>query len=198
MATNFFFKNRLNGCPALIIKVILTFVFAVWLSQHYWDTCINSLQISRITWRVCAWHLCLCLTLYALTCLTLKDYILIFCVCFISTIILVFLYFLCLWGFVIKRIAHFPNRLESLVNMLRNPESNGMPIDRTSGGPTSMMQSGISQAREFDDPPGLHEKTEYLLREWVNMYHSPAAGRDSTKAFTCFVQQVRQPFLYVG
>lgn len=82
--------------------------------------------------------------------------------------------------------------------MLRNPESNGMPIDRTSGGPTSMMQSGISQAREFDDPPGLHEKTEYLLREWVNMYHSPAAGRDSTKAFTCFVQQVRQPFLYVG
>ncbi|PVD20962.1 hypothetical protein C0Q70_19125, partial [Pomacea canaliculata] len=85
-----------------------------------------------------------------------------------------------------------PDGLESLVNMLRNPESNGMPIDRTSGGPTSMMQSGISQAREFDDPPGLHEKTEYLLREWVNMYHSPAAGRDSTKAFTCFVQQMHQ------
>ncbi len=53
-----------------------------------------------------------------------------------------------------------------------------------------MMHSGISQAREFDDPPGLHEKTEYLLREWVNMYHSPAAGRDSTKAFSAFVQQV--------
>ena len=54
----------------------------------------------------------------------------------------------------------------------------------------SMMASGISQARELDDPPGLHEKTEFLLREWVNMYHSPAAGRDSTKAFTAFVQQV--------
>ena len=50
-----------------------------------------------------------------------------------------------------------------------------------------MMHSGVSQAREFDDPPGLHEKTEFLLREWVNMYHSPAAGRDSTKAFTAFV-----------
>lgn len=53
-----------------------------------------------------------------------------------------------------------------------------------------MMQSGISQAREYDDPPWLHEKTENLLREWVNMFHSAAAGRDSTKAFTAFVQQV--------
>jgi len=63
-------------------------------------------------------------------------------------------------------------------------------LDRAPGGPTSMMQSGISQAREIDDPPGLHEKAEYLLREWVNMYHSPAAGRDSTKAFSAFVQQM--------
>ena len=54
-----------------------------------------------------------------------------------------------------------------------------------------MMQSGITQAREFDDPPGLHEKTEYLLREWVGMYHLPTAGRDSTKAFSAFVGQVR-------
>ncbi len=53
------------------------------------------------------------------------------------------------------------------------------------------LRSGDFQAREFDDPPGLHEKTEYLLREWVNMYHSPAAGRDSTKAFSAFVGQVR-------
>lgn len=63
-------------------------------------------------------------------------------------------------------------------------------LERALGGPTSMMQSGLSQARELDDPPGLHEKTESLLREWVNMYHSPAAGRDSMKAFTTFVQQV--------
>ena len=53
-----------------------------------------------------------------------------------------------------------------------------------------MMHSGIIQAREFDDPPGLHEKTEFLLREWVNLYHSPAAGLDSTKAFSSFVAQV--------
>ena len=63
-------------------------------------------------------------------------------------------------------------------------------VERAPGGPTSMMHSGISQARELDDPPGLHEKTEYLLREWVNMYHSPGAGRDSTKAFSAFVANV--------
>lgn len=40
------------------------------------------------------------------------------------------------------------------------------------------------------DPPGLREKAEYLLREWVNLYHSAAAGRDSTKAFSAFVGQV--------
>lgn len=64
-------------------------------------------------------------------------------------------------------------------------------LDRAPGGPTSLMHSGISQAREYDDPPGLHDKTEYLLREWVTMYHSPTAGRDSTKAFSVFVHQVR-------
>ena len=48
----------------------------------------------------------------------------------------------------------------------------------------------VFKAREFDDPHGLHEKTEYLLREWVQLYHSPQAGRDSFKAFNAFVQQV--------
>ena len=86
-------------------------------------------------------------------------------------------------------------RLANLLDSLRQSSTGGAAsdfgiLDRAPGGPTSMMQSGISQAREIDDPPGLHEKTEYLLREWVNMYHSPAAGRDSTKAFSAFVQQV--------
>lgn len=80
-------------------------------------------------------------------------------------------------------------RLPSLLDTLRQSSAEGM-LEGVRGGPTSMMQSGISQAREVDDPPGLYDKTEYLLREWVNMYHAPAAGRDSTKAFTAFVQQV--------
>ena len=53
-----------------------------------------------------------------------------------------------------------------------------------------MMHSGISQAREFDDPPGLKEKTDQLLREWVTMYHSQNSGKDSTKAFSTFVTQM--------
>lgn len=48
----------------------------------------------------------------------------------------------------------------------------------------------IPQAREFDDPAGLYEKAECLLREWVNIYHSPASGRDSTRGFSNFVQLV--------
>ena len=62
--------------------------------------------------------------------------------------------------------------------------------DRNPGGPTAHIHKGISQARDFDDPPGLQEKTEYLLREWVQLYHAPSSGRDSTKAFTQIVYQV--------
>ena len=80
-------------------------------------------------------------------------------------------------------------RLPQLIELVRQNHDPAF-LDKAPGGPTSMMHSGISQAREFDDPPGLREKTEYLLREWVNMYYSPAAGKDSTKAFSAFVNQV--------
>jgi CCR4-NOT transcription complex subunit 1 len=73
----------------------------------------------------------------------------------------------------------------------------GALIDRVGINPPPMMHSGIIQAREFEDPPGLHEKTEYLLREWVGLYHSPAAGLDSSKAFSQFVAQVGFIFLHV-
>ncbi|KAG0416949.1 hypothetical protein HPB47_006047 [Ixodes persulcatus] len=82
--------------------------------------------------------------------------------------------------------------LSQVMEMLRGGggggavEYGGVP----SSGPMSMMHSGISQAREYDDPPGLHEKTEFLLREWVSMYNTPNAGKDSTKAFQIFVQQM--------
>ncbi len=61
-----------------------------------------------------------------------------------------------------------------------------------SSGPTAQLHSGIAQAREFEDPPGLLEKTEYLLREWVNAYHRPDAGKDSRQAFVVFVQLMNQ------
>jgi len=34
------------------------------------------------------------------------------------------------------------------------------------------------------------EKTEYLLREWISIHYSATAGRDPTRAFSIFVQQV--------
>ncbi|XP_043935455.1 CCR4-NOT transcription complex subunit 1 [Protopterus annectens] len=83
-----------------------------------------------------------------------------------------------------------PEGLPQLMEVVRsNYEA---MIDRVHGGPNFMMHSGISQASEYDDPPGLREKAEYLLREWVNLYHSAAAGRDSTKAFSAFVGQMHQ------
>ncbi|XP_060933176.1 CCR4-NOT transcription complex subunit 1 isoform X1 [Limanda limanda] len=84
--------------------------------------------------------------------------------------------------------ANAPEGLPQLMDVVRsNYEA---MIDRAHGGPNFMMHSGISQASEYDDPPGLREKAEYLLREWVNLYHSAAAGRDSTKAFSAFVGQM--------
>ncbi|XP_066569688.1 CCR4-NOT transcription complex subunit 1 isoform X2 [Amia ocellicauda] len=86
--------------------------------------------------------------------------------------------------------ANAPEGLPQLMEVVRsNYEA---MIDRAHGGPNFMMHSGISQASEYDDPPGLREKAEYLLREWVNLYHSAAAGRDSTKAFSAFVGQMHQ------
>lgn len=81
------------------------------------------------------------------------------------------------------------NRLSTMIEALRQQNDGGL-LPGSTAGPTSMMQSGINQAKEVDDPQGLHEKVEFLLREWVNMYHSPQAGRDSTKAFQTFVAQV--------
>ena len=82
-----------------------------------------------------------------------------------------------------------PDGLVQLVDMIKM-SSERIEHNLAMSGPTAQLHSGIQQAREFDDPPDLLEKTEFLLREWVNMYHSPVAGKDSTKAFTIFVQQM--------
>ena len=82
-----------------------------------------------------------------------------------------------------------PEGLVQLVDMIKMA-SERIEHNLAMSGPTAQLHSGIQQARELHDPPGLLEKTECLLREWVNMYHSHAAGKDSTKAFTIFVQQM--------
>jgi len=85
-----------------------------------------------------------------------------------------------------------PEGLATILELLRAGHETGL-MDRAPGGPggpTALIHSGIAQARDYDDPHGLPEKTEYLLQEWVAMYHMPNAGRDSSKAFGHFVTQM--------
>lgn len=78
-----------------------------------------------------------------------------------------------------------------MIDAIRLQNDGGL-LPGSASGPTSMMQSGINQAKDTNDPPGLQEKTEYLLREWVHLYHNPTMVRDSGKlVFNQFVNQVR-------
>ncbi|XP_055707339.1 CCR4-NOT transcription complex subunit 1 isoform X2 [Phlebotomus papatasi] len=76
----------------------------------------------------------------------------------------------------IVRLNQDPNNLLSIERM-QNPHIN----------------SGIVQVRstnEMDDPPGLISKTEYLLKDWVNIYHNQALNRDPIKIFGQFVNKM--------
>ncbi|KAJ9577750.1 hypothetical protein L9F63_005670, partial [Diploptera punctata] len=85
-----------------------------------------------------------------------------------------------------------PEGLTNLIELLRANHDPGVLVDRAPGGPTAHIHSGILQvrSRDFDDPPGLLEKTEFLLREWIQIHHSTPAGRDPSRAFSIFVQQM--------
>ena len=85
-----------------------------------------------------------------------------------------------------------PEGIHNLVEMIKMSSERLEPNNISMAGPTAQLHSGIAQAREFEDPPGLLEKTEYLLREWVNAYHARDAGKDSRQAFVIFVQLMNQ------
>ncbi len=91
---------------------------------------------------------------------------------------------------------HPPEGLAGLMDQIKMGGAERMDQQSSmaamAAGPTAQLHSGIQQAREFEDPPGLLEKTEYLLREWVNAYHRPDAGKDSRQAFVVFVQLMNQ------
>ncbi|XP_039287191.1 LOW QUALITY PROTEIN: CCR4-NOT transcription complex subunit 1 [Nilaparvata lugens] len=95
---------------------------------------------------------------------------------------------------VLQRIALYhrqpPEGLATLIEVLRSGHDPNYIGDRAPGGPTAQIHSGILQvrARDYEDPPGLTEKTEFLLREWVTIYHSNT--KDPQKAFSCFVHQM--------
>ena len=59
----------------------------------------------------------------------------------------------------------------------------------------SMMYTGVQQARDFDDPDGLKEKSEQLLHEWIQN-HSLLPLKENTKAFQQFVLQMNSQGLF--
>ncbi|XP_066142150.1 CCR4-NOT transcription complex subunit 1 isoform X1 [Euwallacea fornicatus] len=86
-----------------------------------------------------------------------------------------------------------PEGLGSIMEILRqSSHETAFFGDRAPMGPTVHIHTGILQVRapNYEDPPGLVEKTDYLLREWINIYNSQHQGRDSTKAFSMFVHQM--------
>ncbi|KAB7502971.1 CCR4-NOT transcription complex subunit 1 [Armadillidium nasatum] len=72
----------------------------------------------------------------------------------------------------------------SLVNSLARGVT-GMPVTSS-----HHFHSGVTQARDFHDPQGLQEKTDALLRQWIQMYHAPNAGHGSATAFQHFVKDM--------
>ncbi|XP_068117639.1 CCR4-NOT transcription complex subunit 1-like isoform X2 [Hyperolius riggenbachi] len=65
-------------------------------------------------------------------------------------------------------------------------------IEQVQGETRLILHSGISQASDSSDPPGLREKVDYLLRTWVNLYHSASPGQSSFDAISDFVEQMSQ------
>lgn len=87
-----------------------------------------------------------------------------------------------------------PDGLVQLLELLRsnNHEPGIFLSDRAIQGPTSYIHSGMLQARtnDIEDPPGFTEKTEYLLKDWIQIYHTQGVGRDPIKAFSMFVNKM--------
>jgi CCR4-NOT transcription complex subunit 1 len=52
--------------------------------------------------------------------------------------------------------------------------------------------SAVPQVGELEDPPGLYEKVEYLLSEWVRHFHQPGQMRDGDKIYAAYVARLQQ------
>ena len=64
-------------------------------------------------------------------------------------------------------------------------------LDRAPGSSVSqpIPPAGLS-VRNMDDPPGLHERVECLLSEWVRHYHVPGRTWDADKLYAGYVARV--------
>lgn len=98
---------------------------------------------------------------------------------------------------ILERLAQHNNGPEALINLLeilRNQQDQSVHLtDRAIHGPTSYIHSGMLQARnsgDIDEPPGFIERSEYLLKDWITIYHTQGVNRDPIKAFSNFVNKM--------
>ncbi|XP_037941750.1 CCR4-NOT transcription complex subunit 1 isoform X3 [Teleopsis dalmanni] len=91
----------------------------------------------------------------------------------------------------------YPEALTHLIDMLWGGSSNAEPgqflaSDRFLSGATQYIHSGMQHVRSNDceDPPGLQEKTEFLLKDWVSIYSQSNTVTRETKNFGSFVQKM--------
>ncbi|XP_050425870.1 CCR4-NOT transcription complex subunit 1-like [Adelges cooleyi] len=85
-----------------------------------------------------------------------------------------------------------PEGLASILEVIRPSHAESDSIDRlTNNNNTSTLkiQHGMLRGRDVDDPPGLLEKTEYLLKEWLTLYTS-SPNRDPAKTFNIYIHQM--------
>lgn len=97
----------------------------------------------------------------------------------------------------LMRISAHPRAPEGLAHLiellhLSSYDPASLVLDRVNSGATQHIHSGILQVRtnDYDDPPGFIEKVEYLLKDWVTIYHTQAIGRDPIKTFGMFVNKM--------
>lgn len=98
---------------------------------------------------------------------------------------------------ILERLAQHNNGPEALITLLeilRNQQDQSIHLtDRAVHGPTSYIHSGMLQARsngDIDEPPGFMERSEYLLKDWITIYHTQGINRDPIKSFSNFVNKM--------
>ena len=90
------------------------------------------------------------------------------------------------------------NELRDVIEVIRinyEVEEPSSAVNKISATALSMMYTGVKQAREFDDPAGLKEKSDQLLHDWIQ-HHSILPQKENTKAFQQFVLQMNTQGLF--
>jgi len=91
---------------------------------------------------------------------------------------------------VVRMNYEIENEIEKVVGAATTPTPvSQSPGNRIAATALSMMYTGVKQAKEFDDPQGLKEKSEQLLHDWIQ-HHSLLPQKENTKAFQQFVLQM--------